>query len=238
MRTFIGTIVSALILAPSLFAQVPTSGNIFIGYSYNRATATIDNATNLNGWNGSLEGKIFPFVGLVADFSGYYGSASVPASCPAIIGGGPCLTNLDMSEHNFLFGPRVSFSAGRFRPFAHVLRIAHQRQRFWLGHIVRFRLRRGTRLPGEGSASLAIPSRLLANALFQSNAKRFPLLDRHRVSLLRVRHGALADQRRGAFSYSKHDRRTILRLEALQSHAKRRMTSGPSKRSDGDPERF
>jgi len=121
MRTFIGTIVSALILAPSLFAQVPTSGNIFIGYSYNRATATVDNATNLNGWNGSLEGKIFPFVGLVADFSGYYGSASVPASCPAIIGGGPCLTNLDMSEHNFLFGPRVSFSAGRFRPFAHVL---------------------------------------------------------------------------------------------------------------------
>ena len=68
MRTFIGTIVSALILAPSLFAQVPTSGNIFIGYSYNRATATVDNATNLNGWNGSLEGKIFPFVGLVVRF--------------------------------------------------------------------------------------------------------------------------------------------------------------------------
>ena len=172
MRTFIGTIVSALILAPSLFAQVPTSGNIFIGYSYNRATATIDNATNLNGWNGSLEGKIFPFVGLVADFSGYYGSGNVPASCPAIIGGGPCLTNLDMSEHNFLFGPRVSFSAGRFRPFAHVL--------FGASHININGFESDTSFGsayGGGldyrvkAASLAIPRRLLANALFQSNAK-------------------------------------------------------------------
>lgn len=108
--------------ASSAFAQIPIvpSGNIFIGYSYNRATLNIDNGTNLNGWNGSLEGKIFPFVGLVADLSGYYGNGNVPAGCP-VVGGGPCLLNTHTSEHNVLFGPRVSFSAGRFRPFAHVL---------------------------------------------------------------------------------------------------------------------
>jgi hypothetical protein len=171
MRTFIGTVVSALILAPSLFAQVPTSGNIFIGYSYNRATATIDNATNLNGWNGSLEGKIFPFVGLVADFSGYYGSGNVPASCPAIIGGGPCLTNLDMSEHNFLFGPRVSL---RQDAFVHSLTCcsAHRTST----STVLNRTSSGSAYGGGldyrvSAASLAIPRRLLANALFQSNAK-------------------------------------------------------------------
>jgi hypothetical protein len=121
MRTFVATIVSALALAPTLFAQIPTGGNIFIGYSYNRTTLTVDNGTNLNGWNGSLEGKIFPFVGLVADLSGYYGSGGVPAACPVIIGGGPCLSNANTREHNVLFGPRVSFSARRFRPFAHAL---------------------------------------------------------------------------------------------------------------------
>jgi hypothetical protein len=119
MRAFIATGVFALILTSTLFAQVPTSGNIFIGYSYNRATLNVDNGTNLNGWNGSLEGKIFPFVGLVADLSGFYGSGGVPAACP--VSGSPCLINANTHEHNFLFGPRVSFSVGRFRPFAHAL---------------------------------------------------------------------------------------------------------------------
>ena len=119
MRAFIATSVFALILTSNLFAQIPTGGNIFIGYSYNRATLTVDNGTNLNGWNGSLEGKIFPFVGLVADLSGFYGSGGVPAACP--VSGSPCLINTNTREHNFLFGPRVSMSVGRFRPFAHAL---------------------------------------------------------------------------------------------------------------------
>jgi opacity protein-like surface antigen len=108
--------------ASCAFAQIPAvpSGNIFIGYSYNRATLNVDGKSNLNGWNGSLEGRIFPFIGLVADLSGYYGNGNVTAACP-VAGGSPCLVNLNTKEHNFLFGPRVSFSAGRFRPFAHVL---------------------------------------------------------------------------------------------------------------------
>jgi opacity protein-like surface antigen len=124
MRSFLTAVVSALVLAPSLFAQVPTSGNIFVGYSYNRAGVATGEATNLNGWNGSLEGKIFPFVGLVADISGHYGSESfsIPGPlCPAPICNGTNTVSQDVKQYNALFGPRVSFAAGRYRPFAHAL---------------------------------------------------------------------------------------------------------------------
>ena len=55
-------------------AQIPTRGNVFFGYSYGSADFSSTNRTNLNGWNGSLEGKVLPWVGFVADFSGLYGS--------------------------------------------------------------------------------------------------------------------------------------------------------------------
>lgn len=112
-------------------AQVPTSGNIFGGYSYTSADLIAGSRSNLNGWNGSLEGKVFPFVGMVADFSGDYGSRTVEVPsgstvCPVgvIL---PCLPmgtssiNVSLHQHNFLFGPRVSFSVGKLRPFAHAL---------------------------------------------------------------------------------------------------------------------
>jgi len=62
------------------YAQIP-SGNVFVGYSYMSADLVSNGRANLNGWNGSVEGKVLPFIGLVADFSGHYGSA--PAACPA-----------------------------------------------------------------------------------------------------------------------------------------------------------
>ena len=83
-----------------------------------------NNRTNLNGWNGSVEGKVLPFIGLVADFSGNYGSASVvPAACPgSTIFGGPCSAlSASTDIHSFLFGPRVSVSVGKFRPIAEAL---------------------------------------------------------------------------------------------------------------------
>ena len=89
-----------VLLAASAAAQVPTSGNIFFGYSYSRVDFGSASA-NFNGWNGSLEGKVLPFVGLVADVSGHYGSGD--------------------SVHSAIFGPRVSFSIGKIRPFAHAL---------------------------------------------------------------------------------------------------------------------
>jgi hypothetical protein len=95
-----GIVIALLLLGGAGFAQVPTSGNVFIGYSYNRANFA-GNGINLNGWTGALEGKVAPFLGIVADISGQYGSG--------------------VSQHNVLFGPRVSTSIGRIRPFAHVL---------------------------------------------------------------------------------------------------------------------
>jgi hypothetical protein len=89
------------ILAGGASAQIPTKGNVFFGYSYNRAEIVSNDATNLNGWDASLEGKFAPWIGLVADVDGTYGS--------------------HISEHNALFGPRVSVSVGSVRPFAELL---------------------------------------------------------------------------------------------------------------------
>ncbi len=106
-------------------AQVPR-GNIFFGYSYARADLGATNHTNLNGWNGSLEGKVLPFVGIVADVSGHYGTdefqnfCTPPAPCP--------LQSADARIYSALFGPRVSVSVGKLRPFAHaLLGVSHEK---------------------------------------------------------------------------------------------------------------
>jgi hypothetical protein len=121
----IGFIAFALLLFAGLAsAQIPTSGNVYFGYSYYNADLSSLGRSNLNGWTGSLEGKVLPFVGLVADFSGAYGSEDVPILCP----GPPCPSvSITAHEQNFLFGPRVSASVGKIRPFAEAL--------FGAGHV-------------------------------------------------------------------------------------------------------
>jgi opacity protein-like surface antigen len=105
-------------------AQVPTSGNVFFGYSYyNTDLSSIDRA-NTNGFEASFEGKVIPFLGFVADFDSHYGSQNFPI-CPVVpagTGGGGCSSfNANVTEYNFLFGPRVSVSVGKLRPFAEAL---------------------------------------------------------------------------------------------------------------------
>jgi opacity protein-like surface antigen len=102
-----------LLLAGLATAQIPTSGNVFLGYSYYDSNFA-ENRSGLSGWQGSFEGKIFPLLGMVADFSGNYGTVNFPPSIR---------THVD----NFLFGPRVSFSVGSWRPFAEAL--------FGVGHV-------------------------------------------------------------------------------------------------------
>src|SRR5437660_1931374 len=105
---------SFLFFATLATAQIPTAGNVFFGYSYyNTNLSSIDRA-NTNGWQASVEGKFLPWVGIVGDVSGHYGSQNFPFFCPVI---GTCTFNADVTEHNYLFGPRVSVSVGRFRPF-------------------------------------------------------------------------------------------------------------------------
>ncbi len=113
-------IISLLLFAGLASAQVP-NGNVFFGYSfYNTDLSTIDRA-NTNGWEASVEGKIIPWIGFVADVDGHYGSQNFSA-CEQTPNGFACSTfNASVSENNFLFGPRVSVSVGKFRPFAEAL---------------------------------------------------------------------------------------------------------------------
>jgi opacity protein-like surface antigen len=102
-----------LFLVPAAaFAQIPTRGNVFAGYSYGSADFSSNGRTNLNGWNGSLEGKVLPWVGFVADFSGLYGSQNIP---------GISAFNVDTKMNTVVLGPRVSVPVGKFTPFAEAL---------------------------------------------------------------------------------------------------------------------
>jgi hypothetical protein len=70
MRNVIALVFATLLLGSSAAAQIPTKGNVYFGYSYYNTNLSSIDRGNLNGWNGSLEGKFLPWVGLVADFSG------------------------------------------------------------------------------------------------------------------------------------------------------------------------
>jgi hypothetical protein len=103
------TMVLLLIAASTAWAQIPTKGNVFVGYSFDRTPIASNDTSNLNGWEATLEGKFLPWIGLVVDVDGHYGSHNFSG------------TNADITAHNVLFGPRVSVTVKRFRPFAEFL---------------------------------------------------------------------------------------------------------------------
>ena len=113
------------LLAGLAEAQVP-NGNVFFGYSYESTDTTafgpaVIGSTvsrpNLNGWEASFEGKLLPWVGLVGDFSGHYGTENFTEATPA----GPITVSVNGHEQEYLFGPRVSVRVGKFTPFAEVM---------------------------------------------------------------------------------------------------------------------
>ena len=119
--------VSLLAFATLAAAQIP-SANVFFGYSYYHTDLSSIDSANTNGWEASVEGKIIPFLGLVADFDSHYGSQNFSCSqnfslsCPVSVTPLSGATSNDsFTEHNFLFGPRVSISIAKFRPFAEAL---------------------------------------------------------------------------------------------------------------------
>jgi hypothetical protein len=115
----ITSILFALFLfAASAAAQIPTAGNVFFGYSYYNTNFSGVGRANLNGWEGSVEGKIFPGLGMVADFSGHYGSQNYIPTSNACVMGGNCQTGYNIHVIEGMFGPRFSASLGKFRPFA------------------------------------------------------------------------------------------------------------------------
>jgi hypothetical protein len=125
MRKIGFPLIAVLWFAGLATAQIPTRGNVFFGYSY--LHSDLNSGANLNGWEASVEGKVIPFLGIVADFDSHYGSQNF-STCPDVPVGIVCSSfNAGVTEHNYLFGPRVSISVGKFRPFAEAL--------FGAGHV-------------------------------------------------------------------------------------------------------
>src|SRR5258708_25112701 len=115
MRKVAIVVCSLFLFVSAASSQVP-SGNVFFGYSYYNADLSSLGRSSLNGWNGSVEGKVLPWVGIVADIGGHYRPEGVPIGCN---GPGPCPhVQVIVPEYNFFFGPLVSVAGGKLRPLA------------------------------------------------------------------------------------------------------------------------
>ncbi|MGA8345968.1 MAG: hypothetical protein WB781_28825 [Candidatus Sulfotelmatobacter sp.] len=138
--------VALFLLAGLANAQIP-SGNVFLGFSYERTNSsefssnligtTLSNP-NLHGWEASFEGKLVPWIGLVGDVSGHYGSQSFTEPTP----NGLQNINVTGHEQEYLVGPRLSVPVGKFTPFAEAMvGVAH--------------IHTGGTLPGPSNTSFA-----------------------------------------------------------------------------------
>jgi hypothetical protein len=88
------------------FNKLLPNGNVYGGVSYGQLTDVI-NQQSYRGWEGSYEMlpfTRFPHLGFVADASGYYRRGSYK-----------------VTQYNFLGGPRLSFTYGKWRPFIHAM---------------------------------------------------------------------------------------------------------------------
>jgi opacity protein-like surface antigen len=103
-------LVVPLVLAVYLLADVGVGQSsdrveVFGGFSY-VSNDFSNTASDLKGWGASANFKIARYIGMDADFSGYY-----PSTC---CGNGA-------KVHTFLFGPQVSFGLKRLTVFGHFL---------------------------------------------------------------------------------------------------------------------
>ena len=116
-------IIVLIFLVSASPAQIPTSGNVFFGYSFAQGdtfTGVSSTGINMNGWEGSAEGKFLPWLGVVADLDWHYGGHNFLGCISP-----PC--RLNASRHEVLFGPSASMSIGKYTPFAEfLLGLAHQ----------------------------------------------------------------------------------------------------------------
>jgi hypothetical protein len=87
----------------SLSAQILPRGNVYAGVSYGQFTDVVVRQP-YRGWNASAEDLPFarlPRLGFVLDTSGYYRS--------------------NVIQYNALFGPRLSTTYGKWRPFVQAM---------------------------------------------------------------------------------------------------------------------
>lgn len=62
-------------------------------------------------------------MGIVADFDGHYGSPGklTTGACPLLAASCAFSTSNSFNQHDYLFGPRLSVTVGKVRPFANFL---------------------------------------------------------------------------------------------------------------------
>ncbi len=123
MRGSLIAILGLVFVAGSAMAQIP-SGNVFFGYSYSNVDLASLGRAGTNGWEATAEGKVLPLLGIVADFSSHYGTKDTTVFppnplCPRVCE--PLVVPESLTEHNYLFGPRLGVPIGKFRPFAEAL---------------------------------------------------------------------------------------------------------------------
>jgi opacity protein-like surface antigen len=103
MRRFLLMALLFLMTALSIQAQDETpKAEVFGGYSYAGG--------NFHGWNASVAGNVNKWFGVVADFTGHYGSEMDEDGF-----------NEKEHVHSYLFGPRFSARKKRVTPFVHAL---------------------------------------------------------------------------------------------------------------------
>ena len=118
MAKRIAMVLALLWMSAAGFAQTPSAGNVFIGYSFNRAGTGWSNTGNLNGWELSAERRFTPNFAFVGDLSTHYGTLQMP---DIHIFGGAGTTPSTTRVEALMFGPRISVTVGRIRPFATAL---------------------------------------------------------------------------------------------------------------------
>jgi opacity protein-like surface antigen len=99
-KIFLLTMLTILASLPAMAQDAPKA-ELFGGYSYAGG--------NFHGWNTSITGNINKWLGVMADFSGHYGS-----EIEGVI-------RVKKDAHSFLFGPRFSRRRKRLTPFAYAL---------------------------------------------------------------------------------------------------------------------
>lgn len=106
--------------------------NVFAGYSYSSFGLYLPQGLqlgplsdpikhSLNGWNGSLEAKVLPFLGIVADFSGHYGNATIDLTCSQYTVPYCFASDGNVGLYTFSAGPQVSLRLKKIEPYAHAL---------------------------------------------------------------------------------------------------------------------
>ena len=116
MRKAVVILFGIISMSGLALAQVP-NGNVYLGYTYYNADLGL-NGGNFNGFQATLEGKLAPVLGIVADITGHYGSLNfVNGSATCVIGGVCPPVSANAHQYEVMFGPRVSFPVGKFRPF-------------------------------------------------------------------------------------------------------------------------